>query len=178
MHRLLAALALCTVPVSAWAQTVDIIDYGTYVTSGDEPSPNSPPGAVVELRNVHDPRFVDRTATVPAQLCVRFGIRFVLRDSARPKRPGPASLPVTIHIDHPRLTNPDGRSSDSEDWPQLLLAGEPSMAGFDFDRSWEVAPGTWTISVELDGDVLASQAFTVTEVPGGGGAGDGCQHLS
>ena len=171
-------LTLCAVPFAGRAQTVDIIEYGTYVTSGDEPSPSSPPGAVVELRTVHDPRFVDRTATIPAQLCVRFGIRFVLRDPARPKRPGPVVLPVTIHIEHPRLVNPDGRSSESESWPQVLSTGEPSMAGFDFDQSWEIAPGTWTISVELDGDVLASQAFTVKDVPGGGGAGDGCQHLS
>ena len=178
MSRLMAVLVACAIPAWGYAQTVDVIEYGTYVTSGDEPSPNSPPGAVVELRNVHDPRFVDRTSTIPAQLCVRFGIRFVLREPARPKRPAPTALAVTVHIEHPRLVNPDGRSSDSETWPQILFPGEPSMAGFDFDQSWEIAPGTWTISVELDGDVLASQAFTVTEMPGGGGPGDGCQHLS
>ena len=178
MRSFLAALAVCAAPAVARAQTVEIIEYGTYVTSGDEPSPNSPPGAVVELRTVHDPRFVERTSTIPAQLCTRFGIRFVLHDPVRPKRPGSAPLAVTIHVDHPRLVNPDGRSTDSETWPQILLPGEPSMAGFDFDQSWEVAPGAWTISVELDGGVLASQSFTVTDTPGGAASGDGCQHLS
>lgn len=166
------AMAALLVASPAAAQTVEVIEYGTYVTSGDSPSPENKPDAVVELRTVHDPRFVTRTATIPGQLCARFGIRFVLRDSPVPV------LPVTIHVTHPRLVAPDGRTSDEETWPQLLVPDAPSMAGFEFDQAWEVVPGTWTMAVEYGGRVLATQSFDVQDVPGGGGAGDGCLHLS
>lgn len=174
LRHALLLLALTTPALAQEDVAVDIIEYGTYVTSGDSPSPDSKPDAVVELRTVHDPRFVERTDTVPGQLCQRFGIRFVLR-------PGPGIPPivhVTVHVDHPRLVNPDGRSSDSEEWPQFLAIGVPSMAGFDFDQGWEVAPGDWTMSVQLDGRTLAAHTFHVTDVPGGAGPGDGCLHLS
>lgn len=175
---LIAALGLLAAP-AVRAQTVEIVEYGSYITSGDSPSPLNKPDNVVELRSVHDPHFVEQTTTIPGQLCQRFGIRFVLHDTPRPKRPFPyATLPLSIHVTHPRLANPDGRTSDSESWPQLVAPGEPSMAGFDFDQPWEIQPGTWTIAVEYNGQVLASKAFEVTDVPGGGAVGDGCQHLS
>ena len=178
MRRLAVMLVLLAAAGPVRAQTVDIIEYGAYVTSGDSPSPDNKPDAVVELRSVHDPRFVEQTDVIPAQLCQRFGIRFVLRPGRGAGLGTGLPLPVEIHVEHPPLHNPDGRSSDSEEWPVLLVPGVPSMAGFDFDQSWEIEAGTWTISVRLNGRVLASRAFEVTHMPGGGGAGDGCQHLS
>ena len=107
-------------------------------------------------RNVHNSHYINHNTTITAQLCRRFGIDAWLAkgpDDVWPSR-------VLVRIRHPTLTRPDGVSA-TEDTMLLPTRGGQLGNVFTFDEPWERAPGLWRFEVEVNGEVVAAQDFTV-----------------
>lgn len=98
-----------------------------------------------------DPRVDFHTSVVPGELGLGFGMRFRLADE-----PGP--LPGRVIITHPPFgTPPVARES----YTISLDREGTSMTQFDFDDPYEVQMGTWTVEIEVGGEILLRQVFTV-----------------
>lgn len=155
-----AAALLLLLPASparaAPPERAEIVEYGEYVAARDlgEPDPALRSDTLAGVRLSSEPHFTTRSERVEGRYCNRFGIRFRVLP--------PALRKLTVRLDHPTWTRPDG-ATGATDWFEVLVGAEPGFAGFSFDESWTLVPGAWTISV-LDGEqVLASQRFTVTD---------------
>jgi hypothetical protein len=104
-------------------------------------------------------RHVETTTTIPAELGVKFGIRYrVIGD--------PDGQRVTIRksllyplpgVKAPNAPRPLLRSDD----PIAPTIGEIGYSGFEFDDPWELVPGVWTIQLWQGTRLLTEQRFNV-----------------
>jgi len=170
--RRLVLLALLALAGSAHAEdfpNLRIIDYGEYVVRREVGTLDPGLGAktLTPVATVDDPRFVNRTSRIEARLCRRFGIRF-----EAPNLDPVLTTRVTIRVTHPALVRPDGQSGEVDTW-QSPINREPSMAGYHFEKPWELVPGTWTFAVLFGDRVLAEHSFEVVAAPGPGALAPG-----
>ena len=154
---LLAMLA--AKPVKAKVQAV-IVQWGE-MEVGEPAGPLGPEYQEHSLGAGHEvtfERFINQNDHIPAQLCRSFGFRAWLAGG-----PGDV-LPdrVLVRVDHPTITRPDGVSS-AQDTLMLPVTADGVGTSFGFDDPWEVRPGNWTFDLVLDGAVIASKTFVVTE---------------
>ena len=60
------------------------------------------------------------------------------------------------------MRNPEsGRTADKQEWKLICRVGKDCWAGFIFDKSWELVPGTWTLEVWQGATSLVNQTFNV-----------------
>lgn len=86
----------------------------------------------------------------PAVLGLGFGVRFRLADA------GDAMVRYTVT--HPPMPP---TATTVQSWTSLLPAGSTDSAFFQFDTPNELQPGDWAFTIEADGEVLFTMAFTV-----------------
>ena len=122
--------------------------------------------------SIREPEFTRRTDGIEARLCRQFGVWHLLK--ADTGTPLPRSL--RVHVRYPRLTRPDGASSEEDSFLTSVTPRTPSntppgveigstAAFFMFNYAWEMQPGAWNFEFR-DGDALvASKTFTVTAPP-------------
>ena len=92
---------------------------------------------------------------VPLMPDLGFGVRVALKD-------GEPDTRLTIVVEHP----PTGAAGvERESWTQWVTGGETSLNLFSFDHAYEMVPGTWTFSIEVEGERLVSVPFEIG-VPG------------
>lgn len=154
-------LALASSQVAAEPRG-EIVDYG--ITAGRRIAGTPGPGEAglapaSEMRNL---RYLDRTDRIEARLCRNFGLSLRLGDDI------PRILPrqVSVRVEHPPLTRPDGRTSTEDRFPSAVIDGV-SHVGFTFEHEWEMAAGEWIIIVSTRGREIARKAFTITLPPPG-----------
>jgi hypothetical protein len=149
----------------AVAQTppqVRIVDFGEYVV--DHETGTIDPKFVVKtlnpVRTSVAPTFISHTDRIEIRPCRRFGISFEAHSANKdePER-------LTIRVTHPIMVRPDGASVEVELW-QSTTDLEGSFAGFSFNYSWEMVPGTWTFALLFADQVLAEQQFELIESSG------------
>jgi hypothetical protein len=158
-----AAILLALAPSHAAAEPRgEIIDYG--ITAGRRVAGTPGPGEAglapaSEMKNI---RYLDRTDRIEARLCRNFGLSLRLSDDI------PKVLPrqVSVRVEHPTLTRPDGRTSAEDRFESAVIDGV-SHVGFTFEHAWEMAAGDWTIIVSIRGREIARKAFTITLPPPG-----------
>ncbi|MFN4101286.1 MAG: DUF3859 domain-containing protein [Pararhodobacter sp.] len=93
---------------------------------------------------------VARGVEAPALLGMGFGVRYRLTDMQ------PAVTRYTVT--HPPMP-PSGTTVQS--WEGGLAGGSTDSVFFQFDIPDELQPGDWSFTVEADGELLFSAAFTV-----------------
>jgi Domain of unknown function (DUF3859) len=94
--------------------------------------------------DVHD-------TTVPAQLTLAFGIRYRVTD-------GVPDQTATISVTHPHMgTTRVTRQS----WDMTLIAGDNGLSTYRFDLPEELVLGHWTMQVDVQGQTVFAQDFTV-----------------
>lgn len=158
---LLALAGLVPFAASAGAEParprVEILSYGEYRARPHtrlEPAPDTAAGVVGLVDD--NPDLVARTAAIVAAPGVSFGLVV-----GAPGLAGGQTLPVTVRLDHPPITAPDGRVWRTETSETTLTAG-PKFTGFCFDHAWELAAGEWTYTLLHESRPIVSQRFTLT----------------
>ena len=106
------------------------------------------------------PILVASTNRIPAKIGVRFGMVYELVNVAAPD----GQIKVTKIARHPKITKPDGSSSEGFTFlePQLVKDGRVvGWTGYGFDHDYELAVGDWEFEMRLEGKTVAKQKFTV-----------------
>ena len=158
-----AVLSAAPLPVQAKLRAV-IVEWGE-VEVGDPAGPLGPEYQEHSLSQGHEvgyTRFINHDDHVLAQLCRNFGLVAWLAGG-----PGDV-LPerILMRTTHPMLTRPDGISSN-QDTIMLEVQNGTVRTSFGFDDPWEVQPGDWTSDLIIDGEVIASKTFVVTQPAAG-----------
>ena len=115
---------------------------------------NSPTGGIRALATV---ALVKRTATIPPQRGMHFGIRYVLRGFPRGAR-----VPIRIVQHYPKagLHNPrTNKTTYVYRKSSFKTIGYPSFEGYHLGSDWELVPGIWRFEIWYKGRKLAEQTF-------------------
>lgn len=154
---LVLAALVCAGGAPALARpSIDIVDYGRYLTERTGERVKRPKTASGVVSPVRRRRLIKKTSTIFGQLDRSFGVELNLHGFP----PGPVNL--TIRTIHPALTNPKtGRTvAISEyDWP--VVGRRRVYFGFTFDYRWELAEGIWVQQIWYKGRLLAQKKFKV-----------------
>ena len=102
-------------------------------------------------------RYVDHASSLPAQLCLRFGVTVRLSSDVGEQLPRQLIVVVT----HPRITRPDQAFSIQDSFPAPVLR-DMVYAGWTFDYPWEQQPGEWVVTFMNEHEAVASKTFTIT----------------
>ncbi len=153
------ALPLFVSPASAaetmFTDPIQSLEYGVicdYLPQGTEvPAPETNAGKV--RRGGVPIHFDMESDIVPARIGTAFGIRMIMAPEA-------GTRTVTMVTSHPSFG--EGYLSQ-ESWPSTITGGRPSTRYFVFEFDYELAPGTWTLDVFLDGDLVVRKAFDVVD---------------
>jgi hypothetical protein len=158
----LGLLALAAVaPAKAQVLAVEIGQAGQIEPADPDPPADPPMGSNLVGSSPQRPkRYIHLGPEINAKFCTLFGFEF-----RAPNLPAPLEVPVTVQLDHPLWTRPDGRTGTRERYPNILR-NRWAYTGYDLEETWTLVPGTWRFSVMLGDTVLASQSFELTVEPG------------
>jgi hypothetical protein len=165
MRYVLPLLLLMFPAMNASAQMlrverIDIVEYGIY--TADVESAVAAPGTPAGARNVvSDVKHAATTRTIPAQLGVRFGFRFIAVGT-----PSGATLPLRMVTIFPKpglIAHAGARPIARSEYDRPVAVGATSYRDYSFDEAWELAPGVWTFQIWYRGRKLAEQKFTVVK---------------
>lgn len=92
-----------------------------------------------------------KTTTVPGELGLGFGIRFQLEAGMEPRE-------AFIITDHPPFGSPP---VTRERYSTTVYSDSTNASLFTFDDDYEIQYGEWTLSVEIDGEIVLSQSFNI-----------------
>ena len=157
LAAMLCSAALHAAPARAGLRG-DVTDYGeTTAEQGRPARPTHDEHTITPRTTITGIQFVDRTSSLPAELCLRFGV--LVRLISDPGEQLPSQLLVVVT--HPRITRPDEAFSTEDSFPTPVI-GDSLYAGWTFDNPWEQQLGEWIVAFTYKGQVIASKAFTVT----------------
>lgn len=149
------AIATCSTLSEAGSFVSDpaiLVDYGLFCpfdARGRSPAPETQLG---EILLIDQDRKVDVTTTIiPAVLGLSFGVRLRLR-------PGAYYDEARIIVTHP----PMGSGGLTQQiWPTAPTDAASTLDIFRFDFHHELLPGTWTLGLRVDDQVILQQEFEV-----------------
>ena len=136
-----------------------------------ETGPPEPPrpGNVVGSTPVSTPRFVHLGPDIDGVYCKQFGLEFRALNL-----PPDEVDTVTVRLDHPLWSLPDGRTSTAETNLSGVVSDHWTYTGYTLEEPWAMVAGPWTFTI-LDGaQVLGVATFNVVVEPGQTEPGDGC----
>lgn len=154
--RLTLFLLLLAGSVSAQVETTspDVVSFETGVicappTVGESPAPDTVAGAthIIDV----DPPFVSTDNRVPAVLGIGFGAK------TQVAQPG-GIADVTIVITHPPM---GAQKATSQSYQSRISGIDPSLMFYQFDYTYELLPGVWTIRAIKDGQTIYKSRFEV-----------------
>lgn len=149
MAGVLAALGLASSLAMAEVRVEGPVEYGVFAT----PQRDVQPGERVLLRSNQQ---VHTTATIPARLGTKFGLRLTLSGKQVD------DTPLTLLYLTPGVVTPDGRRHDRFEVVQKLAPGAlQDVMAFEFTEHHEVVPGEWHFLVFQGDRKLAEQRFEV-----------------
>jgi len=131
---------------------VELLEYGVFCPdepTGQVAAPDTERGFIDLIDG--DPPVDFHTDVVPGELGLGFGMRFRLADGEGPRM-------GRVIITHPPFGSPP---IERESYTITLDSESTSMTQFDFDDPYEVQHGTWTLAIEMDGEIVLQQSFTV-----------------
>ncbi len=172
MIRIILAMGLVVSPaVSAKADSLRLTigRLGQVVAQEAGPSEPPRPGNVVGSTPVLEPHFTHLGSDIEGVYCEQFGLEF--RAANLP--PGIVQ-PVTVTLQHPLWTLPDGRTSTVETNVSFVSPDRWTYTGYTLEESWSLVPGTWTFVVSQGAQVLATASFNMTVDAGQTLPTDGC----
>lgn len=135
----------------------EVTDYGETTAERERPARQTQDDqSLVPRTTIEGIRFVDRTSSLPAQLCLRFGVTIRLDVDAGEQLP----RQLLVIVNHPRITRPDQVFSTRDSFPTPVLRGT-AYAGWTFDNPWEQQPGEWVMTFMNEQQVVASKTFKI-----------------
>ncbi len=142
----------------------EVLDFGEVTAELERPARQTPDDhSLVPRSTIEGIRYVSHTSSLPAQLCLRFGVSVRLIPDFGEQLPHQLIVVVT----HPRITRPDDVFSTQDSFPTPVVY-DTVYAGWTFDHPWEQQPGKWVITFMNEGQIVASEAFTITApIPSG-----------
>lgn len=144
-----AVLGLASSLAMADVQVQGPIEYGVFKSQIKDPQP----GERI-LARANQP--IEQTATVPARLGTKFGVRYQLAGKTE------TDTPLTLLYFTPGLVGPDGKRQDKIELQQKLVPGAPlDVMAFEFTEHYEVVPGEWQFMVFQGDRKLVEQRFIV-----------------
>ncbi len=136
----------------------EVTDYGETTAEQERPARQTQDDhSLVPRTTIEGIRYVDHASSLPAQLCLRFGVTVRLSSDAGKQLPRQLIVVVT----HPRITRPDQAFSIQDSFPTPVL-GDMAYAGWTFDHPWEQQPGEWIVTFMNEREVVTSKTFTIT----------------
>ncbi len=143
----------------------EVTDYGETTAERERPARQTPDDhSLVPRTTIERIRYLDRSSSLPAHSCLRFGVTVRLSSDDGGQLPSKLIVVIT----HPRITRPDQASSIQDSFPTPVLR-DTAYAGWTFDHTWEQQPGQWVVTFMDGSEVIASKTFTIT-VPSPGGS--------
>ncbi|SCY57040.1 DUF3859 domain-containing protein [Desulfoluna spongiiphila] len=152
--RDLVARAKKAAPEAQALPRLTLVDFGPYALEPDACDETPAPGASVMA---HNPRILEETLLIPAQVGTSFGIRFTCNDADAPE-----VLSHRVRILHPALSGEQGAVTSTE-WAQNGVGQGRIFAGWTFETAAECVPGMWTIEIRDtdNSQTLLAQTFRV-----------------
>ncbi|WP_158745818.1 DUF3859 domain-containing protein [Acidisphaera sp. L21] len=172
----LAALSLVASASTASAQQLVLRLGRMGQVVAQEAGPPEPPRGenVVGSTPVFDPKFVTLGPDIVAKYCKQFGLEFEAANL-----PSGTAAPVTVSLQHPLWTLPDGRTSTVETNSSGVSPDHWSYTGYTLEEPWSLVPGTWTFTITQGPRILATASFNLTVDPGQDAPPkDGCTALT
>lgn len=154
----LLVFALPSLGQSARIDRIDLLEAGLYRAerAGQMETPGSVTGSINRLSRVD---FYELTSRVPAQVGIRFGVRF--RVIGTPEK-ALVRLRTIWRLPGAGLREPSsGRVYRESDEDFTTPIGEPRLRGYGFDNDWELVPGDWAIEIWHEQRRLLTHTFTV-----------------
>lgn len=153
---LAVALTACHVQKGT-VQSLDLVEYGTFRKSRIQNDASAPNTITGRIHGVADAVLLERTNEVRAARGTSFGLRIKLVGT-----PDGAAVPCIAKCLHPTYTDPtSGRTSDTEEWTNVVPIGRATYIGYTLDEDWEIVPGRWTIRVSVGSELKVEQSFTL-----------------
>jgi Domain of unknown function (DUF3859) len=110
------------------------------------------PDTVMGTVDMIDDHPVDvHATTVPAYPGLAFGARYRLID-------GLPDQPATMIFTHPPM---GAAGATRQSWESMLFADNNGLATYRFDVPDELLPGLWTMQIEVEGQRVFYQEFTI-----------------
>jgi hypothetical protein len=162
VSQTLSAVVLCCLSLKVAPARAElhgeIVDFGETTAERERPAQQTQDDhSLVPRTTIEDIRYVNHTNSLPAQLCLRFGVTVHLNSDSGERLPGQ----LIVVVSHPKITRPDQASSTRDSFPTPVLR-DVAYAGWTFDHSWEQQPGEWVVTFMNERKVLASKTFTIT----------------
>lgn len=144
-----ADATISSVPVSP---DISVIEAGIICppeTVGSSPAPDTIAGTTHIIDE--EPPFVSTTRVVPAVLDIGFGVK------AQTPIEGGINQ-ITMVVTHPAMGD---TGAESQSFLTRISDVEPSLTFYQFDYSYELLPGPWTMTAMRDDEVLYQVDFEV-----------------
>ena len=139
-------------------RTVEIVDYGVYVTGGGTKVPaEKTANGWVRPTDIFERK--DRTDQICAKLGLSFGIEYVVEGV-----PNGEVVVVEMVTRFPPagVVNDKGQRFGENRFPWQIVIGKQSHRTFTFDEAWELVPGRWSLEFFKNGRKIGGKDFDVT----------------
>jgi len=146
---------------SAGSLAVELVEEGSFRMVGNSHVRDAPDAATGKTNKVDEAELVQSGSVFAANKGLNFGFRYVLHS------PGEDRCGVEgfeMFIVHPPIKGPDGQERTISKIPFKLCFNDGKADDFliySLEEDYEVLPGSWTMQVRKDGEVLLSRSFTL-----------------
>ena len=174
LPAVIGALVFATgAPAAAEPLAIQIGRLGEVQAQEAGPPEPPRPGNVVGSTPVLPPRFLHLGSEVAGVFCKQFGLEF----RAVNLSPGTAAT-VTVTLQHPLWTLPDGRTSTVETNVSGVSSDRWTYTGYTLEEPWAMVSGRWIFTISQGVRVLAVAGFDVTAQDGQREPEGGCTALT
>ena len=150
------------VPVpSAAPLAVELVEEGSFRMIGNSRAHDAPDAATGKTNKVDEAELLQSGSVFAANKGLNFGFRYVLHS------PGENRCGVDgfeMFIVHPPIKGPDGQERTTSTIPMKVCFNDGKAEDFliySLEEDYEVLPGSWTMQVRKEGEVLLSRSFTL-----------------
>ena len=150
------------VPVpSAASLAAELVEEGSFRMIGNSRAHDAPDAATGKTNKVDEAELLQSGSVFAANRGLNFGFRYVLHS------PGEDRCGVEgfeMFIVHPPIKGPDGQERTTSTIPMKVCFNDGKADDFliySLEEDYEVLPGSWTMQVRKDGEVLLSRSFTL-----------------
>ncbi|MCG6890791.1 MAG: DUF3859 domain-containing protein [Gammaproteobacteria bacterium] len=160
MNKVQLSIALLSIMITGCStvsvSNFSLIEFGTVQTKLDKLSETDDPN-FTDMNDVKFEKMLSESNHIPAKLGTEFGFRFEIIGE-----PSGEYITVECAGTHPDLTNPhNGQSFSSYRYTDKYVIGRTVYYGFSFDEEWEIAPGTWILSIFYKEEKMLEKEFHV-----------------
>jgi hypothetical protein len=139
---------------------IDIIEAGIYSAEITKKTPDSsmPSGYRNEIADL---KLIERTTVIPGRVGTYFETKYKIVGSPLNEK---VELRKVVRLPEGGMKDPaTGEIFYRYERMLSKVIGETSVTGYNFEKDWEIVPGTWVFEFWYQDQKLAEQRFTVTK---------------